>query len=54
MVTFIPPTQAALQNKRAVGWSCRCLLLHTDHHQIVQTLTYCTNCTSNLHAHVHC
>ena len=22
MVTFIPPTQAALQNKRAVGWSC--------------------------------
>ena len=33
MVTFIPPTQAALQNKRAVGWSClfiRCLLLHTD------------------------
>ena len=22
MVTFIPPTQAALQNERAVGWSC--------------------------------
>ena len=22
MVTFIPPTQAALQNKRAVDWSC--------------------------------
>ena len=22
MMTFIPPTQAALQNERAVGWSC--------------------------------
>ena len=42
MVIFIPPTQAALQNERAVGWSClhvdRCLfrllicllLIHTD------------------------
>ena len=38
MVTFIPPTQAALQNKRAVGWSCLgtdrllvCLLLHSTY-----------------------
>ena len=56
MVTFISPTQAALQNKRAVGWSCLFIsvpsLTHWSH-QIVQTLTYCSNCTSNLHAHVH-
>ena len=57
MVTFIPPTQAALQKELLAGHVWRqmfirhliCLLLHTDLIKFVQTLTYCTNYTSNLY-----